>query len=134
MANLNKSEITVKLSNRYPKLKSLGQIKDIRIKAKSDYGKFSRPTMVELIGENGKNDSLRAEDLRLTLDSTGTNLRSTICRIVNLGEEIAFLSGRGYGHGVGMCQCGAQGMARQGSSAEQILEHYYPGSRIAGTY
>jgi len=43
-----------------------------------------------------------------------------------------FCFGRGFGHGVGMCQCGAQGMARQGSSAEQILEYYYPGSRITG--
>jgi stage II sporulation protein D len=39
--------------------------------------------------------------------------------------------GRGYGHGVGMCQHGALGMARRGFSYEQILKHYYPGIRIA---
>lgn len=39
--------------------------------------------------------------------------------------------GRGYGHGVGMCQHGALGMARRGFSYEQILRHYYPGIRIA---
>ncbi len=39
--------------------------------------------------------------------------------------------GRGYGHGVGMCQHGALGMARRGFSYEQILKHYYPGTRIA---
>lgn len=37
----------------------------------------------------------------------------------------------GYGHGVGMSQWGAEGMARQGSSAEQIVKHYYTGIEIA---
>jgi stage II sporulation protein D len=41
------------------------------------------------------------------------------------------LIGRGYGHGVGMCQWGAEGRARAGQSAEQILHHYYgPDIRI----
>ncbi len=39
-------------------------------------------------------------------------------------------TGRGYGHGVGMCQHGALGMARRGFSHSQILEHYYPGTRL----
>jgi stage II sporulation protein D len=40
----------------------------------------------------------------------------------------ARFSGRGYGHGVGMCQWGAKGMAEQGRTARQILEFYYPGT------
>jgi peptidoglycan hydrolase-like amidase len=39
-------------------------------------------------------------------------------------------TGRGYGHGVGMSQWGAQGMALSGKSAEEILKHYYPGIEI----
>ena len=35
-------------------------------------------------------------------------------------------SGAGSGHGVGLCQTGALGMARAGAKAEEILEHYYP--------
>jgi len=35
---------------------------------------------------------------------------------------------RGYGHGVGLCQWGAKGMAEQGHTARQILEFYYPGT------
>ncbi len=38
--------------------------------------------------------------------------------------------GRGWGHGVGMSQWGAEGMARQGASSEQILDHYYSGVEI----
>jgi stage II sporulation protein D len=40
----------------------------------------------------------------------------------------AHFSGRGYGHGVGMCQWGAKGMAELGRTARQILEFYYPGA------
>lgn len=38
---------------------------------------------------------------------------------------------QGYGHGVGLCQTGAQGMARQGYDYRQILAHYYPGLIVA---
>jgi stage II sporulation protein D len=37
----------------------------------------------------------------------------------------------GYGHGVGMCQYGADGMARQGAGYQTILTHYYTGIRFA---
>ena len=38
------------------------------------------------------------------------------------------LRGRGWGHGVGLCQIGAAVMASEGYSYRQILEHYYPGT------
>ena len=44
-------------------------------------------------------------------------------------------SGKGFGHGVGMSQWGMQGMALAGSSAEEILKHYYRGidlTRVSG--
>jgi stage II sporulation protein D len=40
-------------------------------------------------------------------------------------------SGRGYGHGVGLCQHGAMEMARRGYTYAQILAHYYPGATLA---
>ena len=45
------------------------------------------------------------------------------------GNEFVFY-GRGWGHGVGMCQWGAMAMAEQGYTAEQILAHYYPGTAV----
>ncbi len=42
------------------------------------------------------------------------------------------LSGEGYGHGVGMCQWGANGMAKRGKGFREILARYYPGTRVAG--
>ncbi len=40
------------------------------------------------------------------------------------------LSGKGWGHGVGLCQWGAIEMGRQGHSYREILRHYYPGTNI----
>jgi len=127
-------EVSEKLLKKYPKLRKLGKITDITASEQSDFGRFSRLTRIKLTGPTGKTDSIRAEDLRLTIDPDGRTLRSTICEISKSGNKWVFRFGRGFGHGVGMCQCGAQAMARQGSKAEQILEHYYPNSRIVGVY
>ena len=45
--------------------------------------------------------------------------------------EPGWISGRGVGHGVGLCQLGAADMARRGASFAQILAHYYPNTRLA---
>lgn len=65
----------------------------------------------------------------------GTELRSLLgldsaaFRWLILGERIIFTS-VGYGHGVGLCQYGADGMATAGYSSAQILSHYYPGTAL----
>ena len=38
---------------------------------------------------------------------------------------------QGYGHGVGMSQTGANEMAREGYTYDEILTHYYPGTEVA---
>ncbi|MHC4618756.1 MAG: SpoIID/LytB domain-containing protein [Planctomycetota bacterium] len=134
MVEADKASVTARLVERYPKLKELGEIANIIAARESDYGEFSRVTSVKLLGSTGKSDFLRAEDFRLAVDPSGNSLRSTAFRITRVGDKWTFLSGRGYGHGVGMCQCGAQGMAREGKTAEEILHYYYPKSRIASVY
>lgn len=50
-------------------------------------------------------------------------------------EETGYLvTGGGYGHGVGMSQCGADAMAQEGYSCEEIIEEYYPGTEIGFIY
>lgn len=49
------------------------------------------------------------------------------------GKTVSF-EGTGFGHGVGMCQWGARGMAAAGKTYREILEHYYRGVRIARIY
>ncbi|MFP5298625.1 MAG: SpoIID/LytB domain-containing protein [Actinomycetota bacterium] len=45
-------------------------------------------------------------------------------------ERTVTITGGGYGHGIGMSQYGAYGRAKNGKSAEQILEHYYSGASV----
>jgi stage II sporulation protein D len=47
------------------------------------------------------------------------------------GKDHIILEGKGNGHGVGMCQWGAEGMARLGFNYRDILTHYYPGTSIS---
>ena len=60
-------------------------------------------------------------------------LRSTAFDLLATGDEL-HLRGRGWGHGVGMCQWGARGLALKGHTAEEILQHYYPGSELYRLY
>ena len=56
-------------------------------------------------------------------------LRSTNFEIIREGDSIKF-SVKGYGHGVGMSQTGADSMAKQGNTAEEIIKHFYTGVEI----
>jgi SpoIID/LytB domain protein len=68
--------------------------------------------------------SMNSNDFRLALGST--ELRSTAFTLVRSGDHVTF-TGRGYGHGVGMCVIGAGRRAARGETAAQILARYYPG-------
>ncbi len=134
IVKLDKTRVTELLSDRYPNLRGLGQITVITPVGLSQYEKFSRITRVELQGSTGSRDYLRGEDFRLSLDPSGRKLRSTAFEIQENGDQWEFTGGRGWGHGVGMCQCGVQGMARQGKTVEEILQHYYPKAKLVRLY
>lgn len=57
------------------------------------------------------------------------NLRSTNFKIEKQGENINITT-TGFGHGVGMSQYGAEGMAKKGYTYDEILKHYYQGVKI----
>ncbi len=65
----------------------------------------------------------------------GTEMRSKLAlnsaafNWLIIGDNIVFTT-IGYGHGVGMCQYGADGMAQRGYDYQQILQKYYPGTTI----
>ena len=134
MVQFDKTEVETALKFKYPKLMALGKITSITPVRQSDYSDFSRLTMIKLQDSDGASDFLRAEDFRLTVDPSGSRLKSSSCKIISGDNTWVFLSGRGFGHGVGMCQCGAEGMARQGLTAGAILSYYYPGSKLVRVY
>lgn len=56
-------------------------------------------------------------------------LKSTYFEIISEGNKI-IVKTKGFGHGVGMSQYGAEGMAREGYTYKEILNHYYKGTEI----
>ena len=134
-ARVTKAELYRALAATYSQARALGGVRTVRVKSRTSYG---RMMWVEIIGAGGGAITIRGEDLRLSLIRRGARMQNTLysmnCRIRDVGDSIEFYDGRGYGHGVGMCQWGAEGMAKRGYSARQILEFYYPGARIVAVY
>ena len=93
--------------------------------------KSGRAREVAVEGADGRRRALSASRLRAAL---GTRvLPSTWFEARDRGDAVA-LRGRGWGHGVGLCQWGAKGMADAGYSATEILEHYYTGATVERIY
>jgi stage II sporulation protein D len=101
----------------------------IEIVARSESGRAQR---LKLSGGNGGGTAVSASTFRFAVDrELGWNkIRSDLYDVRNVGGQIIF-SGRGSGHGVGLCQAGAEEMAREGKSYREILNFYYPGTEIA---
>lgn len=58
------------------------------------------------------------------------SLRSTLFTVTKTRDGYTF-SGKGYGHGVGLCQAGAIARLRTGASVNDVLGHYFPGTTLA---
>ena len=82
-------------------------------------------------GEQSVQRTLTGWELRRRIGPTV--IRSTLAWIERLPDGDYRIRGRGYGHGLGLCQIGANGMAAPPyrASFRRILQHYYPGVRIA---
>ena len=104
-----------------------------RAAAKEAGWQGSGPLLSLEIGQKGESgravtlrvngESVSAPELRLALDST--KMRSTLLTECVLRDGTVSLRGKGYGHGVGMPQWGAYGMAEEGRTAEEIVRYYF---------
>ena len=100
----------------------------------AEYAACERAGRIAIADASGCRVTLAAERFRLALDPTGMEIRSTLFRIVVQPDTVEFVDGRGYGHGVGMCQWGAERLARMGKRAGEILAYYYPGCHLTLAY
>lgn len=103
--------------------RSLGAAVTINGDTRLSVGERGEGGRAKTIVANGK--SLSAADLRIALGST--KMRSTLLTSLKVQDGQVVMEGNGYGHGVGMSQWGAYGMALQGSSAREIVGHYFTG-------
>ncbi|MGL5348563.1 MAG: stage II sporulation protein D [Peptostreptococcaceae bacterium] len=102
------------------------QINENNLNSQIKVTKRSEGGSVETITVGNKEISGR--DIRSIFNLNSSNFE------INFGKEYLDFSVKGYGHGVGMSQWGAEGMAREGYKYYEILEHYYMDTKIQDTY
>ena len=129
--NWRKSFSKNELRNLFP---LIGGIEKIKVLKTTSSGRIKS---LKIIGQNGSKKIL-GKDFRgkLRLNSTlfnysfmGNNPNEVI-NLNNTSKAYFLISGKGYGHGVGMSQWGAKYMAQKGASADRILKHFYRGVQI----
>jgi len=95
------------------------RLRDLRVDARTSSGRVARLRLSGL-----QPDVIAGDQFRLAIGAT--RLRSTAFTVEKHGDQLRF-TGRGFGHGVGMCVIGAGRRALRGETAAAILAQYYPG-------
>ncbi|MBK9795375.1 MAG: SpoIID/LytB domain-containing protein [Holophagaceae bacterium] len=95
---------------------------------KAQHNEHGRVLDLSLVDSQGASHRVRGMHIRGLL-----GLKDNVFRWLTVGQGANrrwIFYGRGWGHGLGMCQTGAYGMALEGSTFQQILQHYYPGMNL----
>ena len=117
----------------------LGRIEEVRISATNQVG---RPSGFTIRDSGGQTFSFGPEQFRFACNFEGEDaapvpdalqLRSSHVRVL-VGPKRVHFDGRGFGHGVGLDQFGAEAMAQQGFNEQAILGFYYPRAQIHRAY
>ncbi|MBX3266809.1 MAG: SpoIID/LytB domain-containing protein [Acidobacteria bacterium] len=110
-------------------VRGIGTLYDVNVKTR---GYSRRATEIEIIGSNGTK-TLKGGRIRSAL-----RLREQLFVIDKRysGDRVTSytFTGRGWGHGVGMCQYGAFGLAKMGVKFDDIIRHYYTGVEVTKAY
>lgn len=91
------------------------------------------------VGESGRaitfsigGKEVSANTFRINVGSM--RMKSTLIKDIRVYSTTVYIEGLGYGHGVGMSQWGANVMAQQGKTAEEIIKYYFEGVEIKSAY
>lgn len=125
--NISKADIADNVRKRYGI--DLGNILHIK---PTKRGPSGRIVELKLTGSRSELTVGKEFEIRRLLKSDC--LRSSWFDITGETPETLTLSGRGWGHGVGLCQIGAAVMAEEGKDYGEILRFYYPGTKIHKLY
>jgi stage II sporulation protein D len=102
-----------------------GDIVSVEVVSKNASGRVDK---VEIKDSSGAVLALSGKDFRQLLGPN--DLRSAKFDACVISGKLV-LDGKGWGHGVGMCQWGVYGQAKLGKRAEEILRYYYPGTEVS---
>lgn len=103
---------------------SVGTVYDVRVAKRTAAGR------VEQIAILGGQRTVRLTGYEFRALFGFDSIRSPAFAVTPIDEGF-LIAGRGWGHGVGMCQWGVAELARRGLSATEILAFYYPGAELA---
>lgn len=121
--------VTIPLSKVSSALASLGVAVPVSKLAGSGFPSVSQVSSTGRVKEVVvAGERIRGLEFRMSL-----GLRSTALSWSVRGDNAVFQV-RGYGHGVGMCQYGADGMAKQGRNCLEILSYYFPGTKVVAIF
>jgi len=120
-------------------VKSIGRVRSVEVARRNG---AERPGRFRLTDDGGRTYELSAEDLRMACNiaTDGTPEITRATRVasgdvtVDVWADRVQIGGRGFGHGVGMCQWCAKGMADKGMNYRRMLEVFYPGASIKKAY
>ena len=117
------------IRSRNAEFGSIGEILQIISRGRGISG---RTNEVEIKGSQGSM-RIKGDHIRSRLGGLRSNLFTIRSKLGKDGKPEYFIfQGAGWGHGVGLDQSGAAGMAQAGFTAAQILGHYYPLAELAG--
>jgi stage II sporulation protein D len=113
--------------NSDPKTRLTGKLHDVVVVERDGGGRA-----VEIAVRGSNTFQVRAEEFRQVLSRAfgPRTIKSTYFQIKRSGNKVTF-SGRGYGHGVGLCQAGALARLTAGAKPREVLKFYYPGTTLA---
>ena len=104
---------------------ALGRIVSLEPLERGESGRIIR---LKITGEDRA--LIVGKELEIRRILSDSHLKSSAFDVSYVGDDRIRLDGRGWGHGVGLCQIGAAVMASKGYNYKQILEHYYPDATI----
>lgn len=107
---------------------SVGEIQDVQI---SERGATNRVTQVEISGTENT-QTIHGANFRIAVDST--KMKSTLVDEWQVADGVLTITGKGYGHGVGLSQWDAYKMARDGMEPEAIATSFFQGVEIKKIY
>jgi stage II sporulation protein D len=115
--------------NTDPKTRLSGKLHDVVVVERDGGGRA-----VEIAVRGSNTFQVRGEEFRQVLSRAfgPRTIKSTYFQIKRSGSKVTF-SGRGYGHGVGLCQAGALARLTAGAKPKDVLKFYYPGTQLRGS-
>jgi stage II sporulation protein D len=126
---LSRQEIGRRLTARYPDRFAPGAVRRVEVIERDRWGRVLRLRIVDAAGAEHE---MLAERFRLAIGAD--DVRSTHFSVRSSGASTVFVEGRGFGHGLGACQWGLEGQARQGRRAGEMLRYYFPGATLTRVY